>query len=634
MPLLLAVDQGTTSSRAIIFDAVTGEVLASSQHRHTQISPRPGWYEHNPAEILGMVNVCLDDVARSLTELGRPLSDVRACGLTCQRETVVVWDRESGIPLYNAIVWLDTRTLSRVEALKAEWGERFQIRTGLPLSTYFSASKLQWLWENIPAVRTAFERKTACIGTVDSWLMFKLLEEVSGEENREPEIETGIDTCKSSRSRRCHCGVPVHKTDVTNASRTFLYDIVAGKWDPELCELFHVPIECLPEVYPSASMHSHNVFGVIASGPFAGVPVAGVAGDQHASLFGHCCFTEGSSKCTFGTGAFLLQNAGTAFRVASSGILTTVAYKLDEELPMVYAFEGSVAVAGSALEWLHSIGVIDDISEVDEMVQKALQLEKQAADDLAAREGVQDGSGGRDGSDEHKCCPTVPKEETRDSNMLADKTENPEESGPHRKSAESREARVVFVPAFSGLYCPYWRSDARGVLIGLTQHTTRYHIVKAALEAVAFQVNDLVSAFAASRPESTPQKKLGGKLEPRISASSPVEECGKTPGRQGALASASCLSVDGGMTKSSLFLQILADILDSHIKRPECPEITSLGAAALAGLSVGVYPDLDAVRAAIRGGRGLTSPAMPSAERGELLTTWRRAVERSFGLAG
>lgn len=594
MALLLAIDQGTTSSRALVFDSATGEVLASSQHRHAQICPRPGWCEHNPSEILGMVTVCLDDVARALTELGRSPSDVRACGLTCQRETVVVWDRKTGIPLYNAIVWLDTRTRGRVEALKAEWGDRFQARTGLPFSTYFSASKLEWLWENVPAVRAALARGSACVGTIDSWLMFKLLAKAEGQAD-----PGATPSCRDGASVHT-----VHKTDVTNASRTFLYDIVRNEWDPELCELFHVPLECLPTVHPSASMHSKRVFGVIASGPFAGVPVAGVAGDQHASLFGHCCFTEGSSKCTFGTGAFLLQNAGPAFRLIGNGILTTVAYRLDESLPATYAFEGSIAIAGSALEWLRAIGVVDDVSKVDEMVERALQLEAEGATDAA------------------------PQDKGKD--------------------------RVVFVPAFSGLYCPYWRSDARGVLVGITQHTTRHHIVKAALEAVAFQVNDLVSAFSGPGDQGKEGKgghegkeeNKGGPADSarlseaaarsvRISASSPLYTQEKLPQGTGAPAgeALACLSVDGGMTKSSVFLRILADILHTHIKRPETPEITSLGVAAMAGLTVGVYPDLDAVRAAVHGGRGVTAPAMPAPERGEALAAWRRALERSFGLA-
>ena len=459
MTFIAAIDQGTTSSRCIVFDHA-GRVVAIDQREHQQIFPRPGWVEHDPAEIWLNVQSC---VHNALSRAGIGPTDLAAIGITNQRETTVLWDRRTGVPVHNAIVWQDTRT----DALIASLGDtdRFRARTGLPLATYFAGPKARWLLDQDPSLRARAEAGEILFGTIDTWLIWNL---------------TGQ-----------------HVTDVTNASRTMLMNLSTVDWDDSLCDAIGVPRAMLPSISPSS-----QVFGE-ARGPLHGVPVAGALGDQQAALFGQACFDPGDAKCTYGTGAFLLQNTGPAVVSSQAGLISTVAYQLAGQAP-VYALEGSIAVAGSLVQWLRdNLGIIASASDMDSLA------------------GSVPDSGG-----------------------------------------------AVIVPAFSGLFAPHWRTDARGIIAGLTAYVTKAHLARAALDATAWQVREVVDAMAADSSLTL-----------------------------------SALKVDGGMMASPILPQLQADVLDVPVVRPEVTETTCLGAAYAAGLAVGFWPDLDALRANWRADR-------------------------------
>jgi glycerol kinase len=507
---IAAIDQGTTSSRCIVFDPA-GSIVGTEQREHRQIFPRPGWVEHDASEIWQNVQWC----ARSALEhAGIGPDDLNAVGITNQRETTVVWDRFTGEPVHNAIVWQDTRT-DQIIAELARGGDgtgaagrgaagpgaagpgepdpnRFRAATGLPLATYFSGPKLRWLLESDPQLRRRAEAGELLFGTMDTWLIWKL---------------TGQ-----------------HLTDVTNASRTMLMDLSTVDWSDRLLDAMGVPRLMLPEIRPSA-----QVYG-IAGGPLHGVPVAGALGDQQAALFGQTCFAPGDAKCTYGTGSFLLQNTGTRAQPSRAGLITTVGYQIEGQ-PVVYALEGSIAVTGALIQWLRdSLHLIGKASDVDDLAR------------------------------------TVP------------------DTGG-----------CVIVPAFSGLFAPHWRSDARGVIAGLTAFVTRAHLARAALEATAWQVREVVDAMATDSG-----------LNLRL------------------------LKVDGGMTASETLLQIQADVLDVPVVRPRVTETTCVGAAYAAGLATGFWQDLDSLRANWQADRQWR-PAMPAQQREAGLHRWRKAVDRTLG---
>ncbi|QUD89975.1 glycerol kinase GlpK [Phenylobacterium montanum] len=485
---IAAIDQGTTSSRCIIFDAA-GAIGAIDQREHRQIFPRPGWVEHDALEIWANVEA---SVVGAMAKLGIGPKDLAAIGVTNQRETTVLWDRHTGKPAHNAIVWQDTRTDRLVRELGGEAGQdRFRERCGLPLATYFSGPKIRWLLDEMPGARAAAERGDLLFGTIDSWLIWKL---------------TGR-----------------HVTDVTNASRTMLMALDGLDWDEALLEAIGVPRAMLPEIRPSS-----EVYGT-ARGVLQGAPVASALGDQQAALFGQTCFAPGEGKSTYGTGAFLLVNTGERPVASKSGLLTTVGYRIGEA-PTVYALEGSIAVAGSLVQWLRdNLGLIQSASEIEP---------------LAAS--VADNGG------------------------------------------------CYFVPAFSGLFAPYWRSDARGVIAGLTAYITKGHIARAALEATAWQTREVVDAMVADSgvPLTT-------------------------------------LKVDGGMTANRLLMQILADALGAPVVRPAVTETTCLGAAYAAGLAVGFWPDVESLRANWRKDAEW-APAVAEAVRDREYGAWKKAVQRTL----
>jgi glycerol kinase len=489
-----ALDQGTTSTRFMIFDH-EGRVVASAQRPHEQIYPSPGWVEHDPIEIW---RACREVIAGALASAGMAASELAAVGVANQRETVVVWDRDTGAPLCNAIVWQDTRTRPICEALIAggDLGiDRFRALTGLPVATYFSGPKLQWILDTFD-LRLHASQGEVLFGTMDTWLIWNL---------------TGAEDGG------------VHVTDVTNASRTMLMDLQSLQWDPEMLRRFSIPPGMLPEIRSSS-----EVYG-LATGVLEGVPVAAALGDQQAALFGQCCFEEGDTKNTYGTGCFLLTNTGQRRVRSSAGLITTPAYQLGDGAP-VYCLEGSVAMAGAVVQWLRDgLGIIAASGEVEA---------------LAA--GVPDNGG------------------------------------------------AYLVPAFSGLFAPYWRSDARGVIAGLTRSVTRAHLARAALEATAFQTREVVDAMAAD---------TGVGL--------------------------TSLRVDGGMVGNELLMQFQSDLLGVPVVRPAVAETTSLGAAFAAGLAVGYWRSLDELRGCWAEERRW-EPAMAGGERERLLGQWKKAVARSL----
>ncbi|MDW5330374.1 glycerol kinase GlpK [Plantactinospora sp. KLBMP9567] len=495
-----AIDQGTTSSRCIVFDA-EGGIVSMAQREHRQIFPRPGWVEHDAEEIWAAV---CQVVPEALAEAGIGADRLAAIGITNQRETTVVWDRVTGRPVHHAIVWQDTRTGPLLRRLDAEYGEqRFRDRTGLPLATYFSGPKLRWLLDNVDGLRDRAARGEVLFGTMDSWLIWKL---------------TGR-----------------HVTDVTNASRTLLMDLRTLDWDPELLDVLGVPAGILPEIRSSAEVYgtadglSGTADGLSGTGPLAGVPVASALGDQQAALFGQTCFHPGEAKCTYGTGSFLLLNTGESPVTSRHGLLSTVGYRIGDQ-PATYALEGAIAVTGSLVQWLRdNLGLISSAPEIEELART-----------------VQDNGG------------------------------------------------CYVVPAFSGLFAPHWRSDARGVIAGLTGYVTKGHLARAVLEASAWQTREVVDAMNADSDVALRR-----------------------------------LRVDGGMTANNLLMQFLADVLDVPVVRPKVSETTCLGAAYAAGLAVGFWPDLATLRDQWRQDADWT-PAMDPAHRDRELRNWRKAVARTL----
>ncbi|HEY5105742.1 MAG TPA: glycerol kinase GlpK [Caulobacteraceae bacterium] len=486
-----AIDQGTTSSRCILFDAA-GKIAARAQKEHRQIFPRPGWVEHDALEIWTNVQ---EVTAGALAAADATAVDVAAVGITNQRETTVIWDKNSGVPIANAIVWQDTRTDTRVaELARSDGPDRFRELTGLPLASYFSGPKIAWLLETIDGAQSAAERGDLLFGTMESWLIWKL---------------TGR-----------------HVTDVTNASRTLLMNLVTLQWDESLLEVIGVPRAMLPAIVSSS-----EVYG-LARGVLQEAPVAGALGDQQAALFGQACFAPGTGKCTYGTGNFLLVNTGTAPVKSANGLITTVAYRIGEA-PAAFALEGSIAVTGALIQWLRdSLGLFA------------------AAADVEALAGSVPDSGG-----------------------------------------------CVFVPAFSGLFAPYWRSDARGLIAGLTGYVTKAHIARAALEAVAWQTREVIDAMRADS---------GRELTP--------------------------LKVDGGMTANALLMQIQADVLGVPVVRSAIAETTCLGAAYAAGLATSFWPDQDALASHWKADAEWR-PSMEGPARDVAYARWKGAVQAalSFG---
>ena len=486
-----AIDQGTSSSRFIVFDR-QGAVVAMAQKEHRQIYPRPGWVEHDPMELIGNTN---EVIGAALARANLTAADLAAVGITNQRETTLLWDKASGRPLCNALVWMDTRTDALARQFAGQGGQdRFRAKTGLPLAAYFSALKLKWILDNVEGARARAKRGTALFGTVDSWLAWNL---------------TG----------------GAHITDVTNASRTMLMDLATCDWDEEILDVFGIPRACLPRIVPSSALYAD-----IVTAPLRGAKLAGILGDQQAALVGQTCFAPGEAKNTYGTGSFMLMNTGTAPVRSAAGLLTTLAYRFGAE-PPCYALEGAIAITGALVQWLR-----DNLR----LFETSAQIEELAA--------------------------SVP------------------DNGD-----------VYIVPAFAGLYAPYWRADARGVIAGLTGFATRAHIARAALEATAYQVRDVVEAMQADS---------GIRL--------------------------ATLRTDGGMSANELLMQFQADILDVPVVRPAVTETTALGAAYAAGLAVGFWRGIEDLRANWGVARTWT-PAMAADRRDLHVRSWKKAVERSFG---
>ncbi|GLD97366.1 hypothetical protein PINS_up006050 [Pythium insidiosum] len=493
-----AIDQGTTSSRFIAFNH-SGEIVATHQLEHKQIYPQPGWSEHDADEIFTNVEIC---VREALASKNIPLERLAAVGITNQRETTVVWDKNTGKPLHNAIVWHDARTADIVHHLKNGAGEgfmglgadRFRAVTGLPIATYFSAVKLIWLLENVPGLREKAEKGEALFGNIDTWLIWKL----SG---------------------------GLHVTDVTNASRTNLMSLETLQWDDEILKCLNIPKAMLPEIRSSSEVYAKGTEGSC----LAGVPIAGDLGDQQAALFGQTCFSPGEAKNTYGTGCFFMMNTGTTPTPSTKGLLTTLGYKIGNQ-PAVYALEGSISYAGALIQWLR-----DNLK----MIKSAPEVE------TLARE-VKDNGG------------------------------------------------VYLVPAFSGLFAPHWRDDARGVLVGLTAYATREHIARAALESTAFQTQEVVAAM---------EQDSGVHLTK--------------------------LKVDGGMVVNQLLMQFQSDVLNVPVVRPVVAETTALGAAYAAGLAVGFWKTEEELRENWKIS-ATWDPEMDADLRGHYIKQWSKAVERTL----
>jgi glycerol kinase len=492
MRYVLAIDQGTTSTRAVIFDE-TARVVAVDQREHDQIFPRPGWVEHDALQILARTESV---IVGALSVAGIGANQLAAFGITNQRETAVLWDRRTGRPVAPAIVWQDTRTAEWCADLVSRVGlDGLREKTGLPISTYFSASKLRYLLENVPGARDAAERGDLHFGTIDSWLAWNL----SG----------------------------AHVTDVTNASRTQLMNLNKLEWDVDLLDLFEIPRSVLPRIVPSIGIVS------VGRGLLDGVPLSALLGDQQAALFGQGCVDPGMVKCTYGTGGFLLLNCGSTPRPSSSGLLTTVAYQL-ENGSVSYALEGSVAITGAAVQWLRDgLGIISSSSDIESVART-----------------VEDNGG------------------------------------------------AYFVPAFNGLYAPYWSEDARGVICGLTRYVNRGHLARATLEATAFQTEDVLDAM-------------------RRDSGLPL----------------STLRVDGGMVRNRLLMQFQADVSRLIVQVPEMTETTALGAALAAGTATGCY-DNRASATFVNENTVVYRPALGDVERAKLLLHWHAAVDRAFGWEG
>jgi glycerol kinase len=493
---VIAIDQGTTSSRAIIFDH-SGNIVSSGQKEHEQIFPQAGWVEHDPVEIWDNIR---EVIGSALSKANLTSHDIAAVGITNQRETAVVWDKTTGRPVYNAIVWQDTRTQDIVDQLATYGGvDRFKKQVGLPLATYFSGTKIKWILDNVQGARAKAEAGDLLFGTTDSWVIWNL---------------TGGSTDGG-----------LHITDVTNASRTLFMDLETLQWDNSILESFDVPRSMMPEIRSSS-----EVYGIVHhSQLLRGVPIAGILGDQQAATFGQAAFGKGEAKNTYGTGCFLIFNTGEEIVHSSNGLLTTLGYKLGNAKPH-YALEGSIAVTGSLIQWLRdNLGLIDTAPEVETLAASV-----------------------------------------------------PDNGGAY------------FVPAFSGLFAPYWRPDARGALVGLTRFVTKAHIARAALEATAFQTREVLAAVNADSGVSLTE-----------------------------------LKVDGGMVANEALMQFQADILGVAVVRPRIVETTALGAAYAAGLAIGFWKDLGELTANWGEGKRWT-PKMDDAERCRQLRLWKKAVTKSM----
>jgi glycerol kinase len=492
---VVAIDQGTTSTRAIVFNH-EGGIVSTGQLEHDQIMPKAGWVEHDPQQIWRNTR---EVIGQALSKADITRHDVEAVGITNQRETAVVWDKNTGEPVYNAIVWQDTRTQSIVDRLAADGGvERFKKTVGLPLATYFSGTKIVWILENVEGAREKAEAGDLLFGTTDSWVLWNLTGGTDG---------------------------GVHATDVTNASRTMFMDLETLQWDEEILGIFGVPLSMMPEIRSSSEVYGN----VESSSLLREVPVAGILGDQQAATFGQAAFETGESKNTYGTGNFLIFNTGEEIIHSKNGLLTTVGYKLGDAKPH-YALEGSIAVTGSLVQWLRdNLGIIKNSEDVETLAATV------------------DDNGG-----------------------------------------------AYFVPAFSGLFAPYWRSDARGALVGLTRYVNKGHIARAALEATAFQTREVLDAVNAD-------------------AGVDLEE----------------LKVDGGMVVNDSLMQFQADLLGVPVVRPVVAETTALGAAYAAGLAVGFWKDLADVGQNWQEDKRWV-PNMETEERERLLRNWKKAVTKTF----
>ena len=488
---IMALDQGTTSSRAIIFDK-DGGIVSLVQREFPQIFPKEGWVEHNPMSIWStQIAACTE----ALMKIGGSWDEISCIGITNQRETVVVWDRETGIPVYNAIVWQCRRTAEYCQSLKdAGYSDLIRSKTGLLLDPYFSASKIAWILDNVEGAREKAEAGKLCFGTIDTWLIWNLTDG------------------------------KVHATDYSNASRTMLFNINTLEWDKELLEIFNIPCSMLPEVNPSSHIYGYTDRTILGDE----IPIGGVAGDQQAALFGQCCFDSGDLKNTYGTGAFLLMNIGDKPMITDSGLVTTIAWGIDGKVN--YALEGSVFVCGAAIQWLRD----------------GMRIVESAADCEYYSKKVPDSGG------------------------------------------------VLVVPAFQGLGAPYWDPYARGIIIGITRATNKYHIIRATVESMAYQTADVIELM---------ENSTGIKIEG--------------------------LSVDGGASANDLLLSFQADILGTSVNRPECIETTALGAAYLAGLASDVYKSTDEIKENRKIAKTF-NPEKDSAWREERISIWKKAVSRSL----
>jgi glycerol kinase len=489
-----AIDQGTTSTRFMVFDA-DGSIVSVAQKEHRQIYPKPGWVEHDPEEIIAST---IEVTGEALKRSGISAGDLAAVGITNQRETTVIWEKKTGKAIANAIVWQDTRVADEVARYATNGGQnRFREQTGLPLSTYFSSLKVRWLLEYVAGAKQKAADGELLFGTVDAFVVWHLTGGPNG---------------------------GVHVTDVTNASRTQFLNLKTLQWDAKLLEAFEIPASLLPTVRSSSEVYGEAVIPALK-----GVPIAGILGDQQAALAGQACFDPGEVKNTYGTGCFLLMNTGERIVPSTFGLLTTVAYKFGKQ-PAHYALEGSVAITGALVQWLRdNLGMIQKSSDVETLARTV------------------DDNGG-----------------------------------------------VYFVPAFSGLYAPYWKDSARGVVAGLTRYANKGHLARAVLEATAYQTRDVVEAM---------EKDAGIELKG--------------------------VRVDGGMVINELLMQFQADILNREVVRPVVQETTALGAAYAAGLAVGFYSGVDELRAKWKSDR-VWKPNMPQEERDRLYRGWKKAVTRSF----
>jgi glycerol kinase len=489
-----ALDQGTTSSRAMVFNH-EGRVVSVSQKEHEQIYPKPGWVEHDPKEIWARSQEVLDE---ALQQAGASKDDIAALGITNQRETTVVWDRNTGEPVHNALVWQDTRTDKLVDELSRDGGQnRFQERVGLPLATYFSGPKVSWVLDNVDGARDRAEAGDLAFGNIDTWLIWNLTGGTNG---------------------------GLHITDVTNASRTMLMDLKTLDWDEDIASTIGVPTSMLPEIRASS-----EVYGEVKNGGFAGIQIAGDLGDQQAATFGQACFSPGEAKNTYGTGNFLLLNTGTEAVVSKNGMLTTLGYKIGDN-DAIYCLEGAIAITGALVQWLRdNLKMIKAAPEVEELAETV------------------DDNGG-----------------------------------------------LYIVPAFSGLFAPYWKSNARGVFAGLTRYVNAGHIARATLEATAYQSREIVEAM---------NQDSGVPLE--------------------------SLKVDGGMVANDLLMQFQADLLGVPVIRPEVAETTALGAAYAAGLATGFWASEDDLRNNWAEDKRW-EPTMDAAKRDEYFKYWKKAVTRTF----